>query len=326
MSKAAIIDLGTNTFHLLLVEWEGHRYQILKKVQVPVKLGQGGIERRVITPEAFTRGLNALMDFQLVIQSFADIDHVEVFGTSALRSAENAGQFAREAEKILGCKLQIIDGGAEATLIYDGVRHAVPMGTEPHLIMDIGGGSVEFIIADNKYIYWKHSFEIGGTRLVERFHRNDPLSQEDITNLESFLEAELKTVWHKAQKYAVKTLVGASGSFESFAEIEINLYHFSTEQIPFVHHILQLDHFQGIAKQIISSSRQELLALPGLAAFRAEMMAVVTVLVQYVVNRLAIQKVIVSDYSLKEGVMFGLMKYLGQATTSIAGTGDPIPS
>lgn len=306
-NRAAIIDLGTNTFHLLIFEWEGKRYTILDKVQIPVKLGSGAFETNTIKPEAFERGVAALRQFKELLDT-ENIQMVETFGTSALRNTSNASEFIQTAEEILGTPLQVIAGDKEAELIHEGVSHAVPFGEEPHLIMDIGGGSVEFIIADNKNIFWKKSFEIGASRLLQRFEPNDPMVGDEVETIEDYLEEELSLVWTKAEKYQTRSLTGASGSFESLAAIDMELYHSTAQTQPFVHYILDVDHFLHLSDKLIYASKRELEQMPGLPPFRIEMISIACIMIRYVVQRLRIRKLIVSDYALKEGVMFRIIK------------------
>jgi exopolyphosphatase / guanosine-5'-triphosphate,3'-diphosphate pyrophosphatase len=304
--RAAIIDLGTNTFHILILEWEGQRYQILDKLQVPVKLGKGAFSDHTIREDAFSRGIATMIEFKSLLDRY-QISKVEMYGTSVLRNAQNAADFAKEAEIIIGHPINVISGLEEAELIYTGVKSAVPLGGEPHLIMDIGGGSVEFIIADDSKIFWRKSYEIGAARLVEKFSKTDPMDEESIHQLESFLEAELSMVWVKAAKYQVKTLVGASGSFESVSGMEMEIYHSNRQADHFVHHIIDLHHFEELYHKIISSTIEELSFMPGLPAFRVEMITVGIVMIHYLMHRLSLKKMIASDYALKEGVMVRLM-------------------
>jgi exopolyphosphatase/guanosine-5'-triphosphate,3'-diphosphate pyrophosphatase len=306
LQRAAIVDLGTNTFHMLIIQWEDNLYKVLDKLQIPVKLGKGAFKDSIIQPDAYSRGVSALIEFKSLMASY-DITRVEAFGTSALRNATNTEEFLHEAEILLGTPVKVIDGGQEAEYIYNGVKRAVPLGDEPHLIMDIGGGSVEFIIADGKTIFWKKSYEIGAARLIERFADGDPMSEKAIASLEDYLEKQLEMVWLKAEKYQIKTLVGASGSFETLAAIEMELFHSAKQATHFMHYILQLPLFEKIYNKMLISSQEELAQLPGMPAFRVEMITVAVVMVHYVLHRMRLKKMIVSDYALKEGVMFKLM-------------------
>ena len=313
VQRAAIIDLGTNTFHQIIVEWEGRQYKVLSKLQIAVKLGNKAFLQGRIQEDAYARGIAAIKEFKKLIDEF-HIETVEVYGTSTLRIASNAEEFQIEVEDILQVPLKIIDGDHEAQLIYNGVSHAVPLGEEPHLIMDIGGGSVELIIADEKHVFWKQSFEIGISRLNEKFYHSDPIDNDSISVMEQFLEETLQPLWENADRFAIRTLVGASGSFESLSDIEMELYHSHKQTFPFVHHLMNLNHYREIKDKIISSSKAELAEMRGLIAFRVEMIVVGAIMIDYIMRRLKIKKLIISDYAMKEGIMFTLMEAEKQTT------------
>jgi len=305
--RAAIIDLGTNTFHILIFEWEGNQYKVLHKLQIPVKLGKGAFGTHTIKEDAYSRGIAAMIEFKTIIEQYK-LAKIEVYGTSVLRNASNGAAFAKECESIINAPVHIIDGNREAEMIYAGVKRSVPLGREPHLIMDIGGGSVEFIIADEKTIFWRKSYEIGAARLIENFVVSDPMEDKSIHELEDFLEKELNALWTKTSKYQVSTLVGASGSFESLSSMEMEIYHSNSQSEHFLHHIVDMHHFEEIYHKVITSTQEELLRIPGLPAFRVEMMSVAFILMHYIIHRAQLKKMITSDYALKEGVMFTLMQ------------------
>ena len=305
-SLAAVIDLGTNTFHILIMEWEGRQFKILEKLQIPVKLGKGAFGSHFIRDDAFARGIEAIKEYKKLIDKY-QVSEVAIFGTSVLRNAANGPLFVAEAQSIIGHPVKTISGEEEAELIYMGVRNAVPLGDEVHLIMDIGGGSVEFIIGDAKQIFWMKSYEIGAGRLVERFSNKDPMDKESIAQLESYLETELSELWSQTSKYKLNTLVGASGSFESIASMERKIYQLDKKSADTSFHVIDMQHFDELYKKIISSTQSELRNLPGLPEFRVEMISVALIMVNYVLQRLNLKRIITSDYALKEGVMYKLM-------------------
>ena len=141
--KTAIIDLGTNTFNLLIVEGD----QTLFKTKIAVKLGEGGITNNFIAEEPYRRGLAALKKHIETIKHYK-VERTLAFATSAIRSATNGAVFVKEVKKKLGLNIEVIDGNKEAELIYLGVQQALDLGQENNLIMDIGGGSTEFIICN----------------------------------------------------------------------------------------------------------------------------------------------------------------------------------
>ena len=144
MNKIAIIDMGTNTFHLLIAQVEGGRFYITPREKVPVKIGVGGINRNLITDDAISRALKTMKAFNETLTE-AGVSKVLAFGTSALRNATNGKEVAHLIEVETGIKTNIISGLQEAEYICFGARAAIAMENQKHLIMDIGGGSVEFI-------------------------------------------------------------------------------------------------------------------------------------------------------------------------------------
>ena len=166
----AVLDFGTNTFNLLIVERKDRSFHILHTSKQPVKLGKGGIQTNRITPDAFERGFVAIQNHMETISHY-HVDEIRAFATSAIRNAENGEKFAEEVYHKFGFRVRIIPGEREAELIYKGVRQVVPMDDSNVLILDIGGGSIEFIICNRFGIVWKHSFELGMARVVELFNR-----------------------------------------------------------------------------------------------------------------------------------------------------------
>ncbi|NJK83906.1 MAG: hypothetical protein HC912_08960 [Saprospiraceae bacterium] len=152
MNRYAVIDLGTNTFHLLIVEQ--NRQKLYQERQF-VKLAENGIEH--ISAAPFQRGIETMLHFHRVLKKF-DVQQVQAFGTAALRTAHNGSAFIEEVEEATGIEIQLISGEREAALIQKGVAQAIPATDAHSLIMDIGGGSVEFILANQHEVFWAQSF------------------------------------------------------------------------------------------------------------------------------------------------------------------------
>jgi len=151
--KAAVIDLGTNTFHLIVAELSPAGVEVIYKTNVPVRLGEGRINENVIIPEAFERGIKTLNDFKQEIDRHG-VTLVRAIATSAIRSAGNGVDFVAAASSRAGIEIEVISGEDEASYIFNGVK-ATGIITAPSLIMDIGGGSTEFIICNPDGQLWK---------------------------------------------------------------------------------------------------------------------------------------------------------------------------
>ena len=193
-NRYAIIDIGTNTFHLIIVDIQDGDFSIVRKERELVRLGLGGIDKKVIVPDAELRALRALNSFHTLGKEH-QVSAFFVYATSAVRNASNKETFIKKVFDETGLVIQVIDGDREAELIYKGVKLGDGvLHPEPSLIIDIGGGSVEFIIANEKERLWMQSFEIGGQRLKNMFHTVDPISKEELDKLYQYLKDQLKPV------------------------------------------------------------------------------------------------------------------------------------
>jgi exopolyphosphatase/guanosine-5'-triphosphate,3'-diphosphate pyrophosphatase len=299
-SKVAIIDLGTNTFHLLVAEMKMPP-NIVFRDRAAVKVGQGGINSGFITPQASARALAALKAFRNEIDK-RGVDLVLTFGTSALRNARNREEFISEIRRETGFDIRTIDGDEEATLIFEGVRGALKLGEPKSLIVDVGGGSVEFIIGNEHEIHWKKSFEVGGQRLLERFHRNDPILPTQISELNKYLEGTLQSLFEQLAIHKPQTLVGVSGTFDTLSEIycykEGLPYHEHEPETP-----LTISSFYDTTAQLVKKSRAERMAIPGMIEMRVDMIVAACCLIKLVMDKYPMERIRVSTWSLKEGAL-----------------------
>ncbi|HEV7348329.1 phosphatase [Telluribacter sp.] len=303
-SRLGIIDLGTNTFHLLIVEKSGDGATPLYQTSRPARIGKGGINQRVITAEAIQRALGVLRSFREKLDEYqVPLDHTFAFGTSAIRNADNCAEFCAIILRETGIKITVINGDEEARYIYHGVRSALDLGSRTSLIIDIGGGSVEFIICNKQQIFWKRSFEIGGQRLMERFMRTDPLAESDRKRLYNYFDEQLIPLANAVHQYAPTVLVGSSGSFDTLVDMD---YHHRTGQWPPRHkksYELPREEFYRSYELLVTRSHPERMALPGMIELRVDMIVVAVCLIDYLLRTYGIHDIRVSTYSLKEGVL-----------------------
>ncbi|MEN9743711.1 MAG: hypothetical protein RLZZ65_1516 [Bacteroidota bacterium] len=291
--RRAVIDLGTNTFNLLVADTQTQ--QILFQTKEGVALGMGGINERRIGPEAFQRALTTLRAFKELCVQW-QVKEIKAIGTSALRDAQNANELLTSASDF-GIQIEVITGLQEANLIYKGVELTFAF-AQPALIMDIGGGSTEFIAADAQGPFLAHSFDIGVSRLFQLFEFQDPYSTLDIQKVESFLEERCAAFFKQALP---KVLIGASGSFETFYE----LLHFTPFEAK--GQALQVDtkQFLQMLDLIIGSTQAERDQNQQIIAIRKRMAPLAAIKTRWVLQQMAAEKIFISPYSLKEGVLFG---------------------
>jgi exopolyphosphatase/guanosine-5'-triphosphate,3'-diphosphate pyrophosphatase len=303
MNSIAILDLGTNTFHLLIAEINENSPELIFQETIAVKLGEGGMRDGMINVSAFDRGVSAIRQFKTSIDHYG-VFQIKAFATSALRSASNSEDFIKKILTETGIKIEIIDGNREAELIFSGVRSAINMKDQSSLIMDIGGGSVEFIICDQDQIFWKKSFDIGAARLMEKFHKSDPISESNINELHSNLNSVLIDLKIQLDIYKPKQLIGSAGAFETFASMVDPDFKIQFEKPEFN---IDLDKFEKISKFIIGSNHEERAVTAGIPGVRVDMIVVATLLTRYVLNLYEFKILKLSTYSMKEGILFEMI-------------------
>ncbi|MGC3944004.1 MAG: exopolyphosphatase [Chryseolinea sp.] len=304
-TKIAIIDMGTNTFHLLIAEADSRGYHITYRERLAVKIGKDGINDGVITDQGLHRALLAMQSFKNTIDQ-QQVGRVYAFGTSALRNAANGEDVVNRIKEITGIEATIISGDLEAEYICMGARAAMDI-SEKSLIMDIGGGSVEFIISDNDKIYWKKSLEIGAQRLLEQFQKNDPITPDEVAALDEHFDATLKPLFEALTKFNPHILIGSSGTFDTLSDIFCITHdiHKAPEEIETP---LSLDGFYEIYDDLLHKNREERMQIPGMIEMRVDMIVVACCLIRYVLSKHTFNRIRVSTYALKEGVLATLIR------------------
>lgn len=301
--KVAVIDIGTNTFHLLIADQE-NKSLIFHREKVAVRLGMGGISEGVIADDAIDRAIATLIDFKLTIDKLS-VDEIAVTATSAVRSAGNQKEFVDLVYEKAGLEINVLVGEVEAALIHKGVSEFVEFNNDTGLIMDIGGGSIEFIIADRQEVKWLKSYELGGQRLIDRFHKSDPISITERKLLASFLTQAFIEVFEACKKFKATLLIGSSGSFDTFWDMHAFQADFTPSKKP----SLSVETFKGIHENLMGKNREERLALPGMIPLRVDMIVSASIAVDVVMENCEFSIIKVSPFALKEGVLYhGLPK------------------
>lgn len=300
----AILDFGTNTFNLLIAERKNRGFNILLSSKQAVKLGRGGIQVNRITPDALERGFVAINNHMETIRNY-EVDEIRAFATSAIRNAANGEEFTEEVYRRFGFRTRIIPGDREAELIYKGVRQAVAFREDNDMILDIGGGSIEFIICNKRGIVWKQSFELGMARLLERYSLSDPITSEEIRVLEDYFRQELAPLLEVVKKEKPRTLIGASGSFDTFQAMIMQRKGLESDH--FFAREISLKDYSRLNKALIRSTKEERLAMPGMEPVRVEMIVAATIFVSFVMRACQISHLHHSEFALKEGVISELV-------------------
>lgn len=298
MSRLAVIDLGTNTFNLLIIDWENGMHHQVYATKVGVGLGLGGINKNKLADDAMERGLETLDNYVAKCHELK-VDKIVAFGTSAIRNASNKQVFIDRVKQELNLDIQVISGAREAELIYKGVNLGLTI-QEPFIIMDIGGGSTEFILGDANVLIEAASFEIGAARIFQLRAFEDPYSEADCAFIEDYLDMGVGSFFDQIN---VKQLIGASGSFETFYEL------LSDEPYPANKYvILDKDALLVQLEKVIHSTKAEREQEKRIIPIRKKMAPIAAIKIRWIIRKLNIQKIIISPYSLKEGVISELIR------------------
>jgi exopolyphosphatase / guanosine-5'-triphosphate,3'-diphosphate pyrophosphatase len=301
MRRLAVIDLGTNTFTMLIAEVSDN--QLFKKIyhdRYYIKLAEEGIATIGIAP--FDRAVAALEKFKTAIDEY-DVQTVRALGTAALRTATNGTDLVQTIFEKTGIEVEIIDGDREADYIFEGVRAAFPLADSHDLIMDIGGGSVEFIIANQNGKHWAQSFPIGVAVLKKEFHHSDPMSQNEIQALEQYLLETLQPLQMAIQNLPIRYLIGASGTFDVLERL------FMLEQINEVASTIKLEDTIAFCDSIIPMSSDARYRNQDIPDQRVDMVVVALILIRFIIQTFDIQLIGVSGYAMKEGLISVLSKF-----------------
>lgn len=307
LMRLAVIDLGTNTFNLLIVDVNGKNHTVVFNAKRAVKIGEGALVSGKLLPAPIQRGKATLSEYQGLIVEHK-CDKTFAFATSGIRSTSNGQNFVDEVKAEIGIDINIIDGDEEAQLIYDGVDLAIPFGDKPSVVIDIGGGSTEFIIADKSGVLWKKSYKLGISRILQILEPSNPVKPADLQRLDELLSKELAELITNCAKLNVKTMVGSSGSFDSFAEMLWAQKGISKTTKEIVSDEFDLNEISQLHTSLITSDWTTRSQIPGLVEMRVETIHLASFLVQWTLEKCSLERLLLSTYALKEGVVHRVME------------------
>tara|TARA_R100001143_G_scaffold61071_2_gene61201 strand:+ start:27744 stop:29318 length:1575 start_codon:yes stop_codon:yes gene_type:complete len=321
IKRVAAIDLGTNSFHAVIVDvYSDGSFYTIDKLKEMVLLAEKGFNNR-LSEEAMQRALDALNKIK-TLSEHQGSDRILAYATSAIREAENGGVFIQRVIDEVGIKIIAIPGRMEAELIGLAVQHGVQMPKLPSLIMDIGGGSVEFILADRKKFFYLTSKKLGVARLTSEFIKSDPITPAEIKDLESHFRNNLDDVAQAFALHRGKLMIGSSGTMENIAlmishklkkspNLTVNQLRFTSRQ------------FFDFYKEVITLDHKERSKLVGLDEKRVDLLPVGLVLVNFILQNFAIKEVKISAQALREGIILRFIKQELKDLKEVNVVGDP---
>ncbi|MFB6249489.1 MAG: HD domain-containing protein [Salinibacter sp.] len=319
--RVCVIDLGTNSFHAVIVDAHANgSFQVVDRMKEMVRLGQHGLSANTLPEEAMDRGLQALQRIHLLADGWGT-DEFLAFGTSAIREASNGGAFIRRVRRQLGLRIRPISGEQEAQLIFQGVRRAVGMAA-PTLLVDIGGGSVEFIVAAGGEQVFARSLKLGAARMTERFVTTNPLSAAERDAMRAHFRETLTAVVDACRAYDVTCIVGSSGTMKSLARVALSDGGNGAQTV--FQRTFSAAEVREALKWVIGSTEKQRLAHPAIDPKRVDQIGAGAVLLDTLLTELPeVTHLRVSSNALREGMVVHFMETNYARIRRIAPFRDP---
>ncbi|MFO7800281.1 HD domain-containing protein [Rhodohalobacter sp.] len=306
VKRIAAIDLGTNSFHALIVEiFSDGSFYTVDKLKEMVLLAEKGLGNR-LSDQAMERGIDALKKIKLLADN-QQAETILAYATSAIREAENGGDFIQCVIDEVGVKINAIPGRIEAELIGLAVQHGIRMPKTPAVIMDIGGGSVEFILADQEKFHHLSSKKLGVARMTARFVDHDPITQEEIDSLKKHFDKQLADVAEAFAMHRSSMLIGSSGTMEN---IGLMIAHRNNKTPNLTVNELEFTdkEFFEFYDDVIGLNGKKRAKLKGLDEKRIKLLPAGLVLVYYILKKFGIKRVKISSQALREGIVLRFIK------------------
>ncbi|MCB1214049.1 MAG: Ppx/GppA family phosphatase [Deltaproteobacteria bacterium] len=314
--KVAVFDIGTNSIHMLMAELKANgSFELLGKEKEMVRLGDGMLSSGRLTEERMDLAIRALKKFKFLAET-KGVKQLYAVATSAVRESTNGGDFLKRVYREIGLRIQVITGEEEGRLIYLGVKNSVVLAPGKNLILDIGGGSVEFILVDSQEVHWVRSLKIGSARLYEKFFKKlfkknaSPSPQakaEAFQSLEKFLRKKLKPVVKRLKQEKINHVWATSGTFQNLASMGFFMENPGINSKP---RSLTLEKrtLQKLYAWIKNSTLEQRLEAKGLDGRRVDIILSGGAIAWVLMQELALTSLSLSDAALREGLVYQVLQ------------------
>lgn len=303
MTKIAVIDIGTNSIHMVLADVQPDgSYKILDRFKDMTRLGNGAFTNHRLSDEAITRGLGVIRHLVTLAKN-KGYDRIVAVATSAVREAKNGGDFIDLVAEQTGLKIRVISGTEEARLIFLGVQHSVPMTEQPVLAVDVGGGSVELMAGNREQLLHAKSLKLGAIRLADQFLKRTPPSDGMLRALEETATNQLQGALDSFKTKRFDSVIATSGMAGNLAEV-IHLRR-NNRPLPQLNlATISLKDVKEIEQDLRRSTIKERLAMPGLDAKRVDTLFPATVVLRRLMELTGRDELILCDKAIREGVIY----------------------
>ena len=301
--RIAAIDIGTNSFHLIIAEINPStgRFKTLAREREIVRLGSGSADMKYLSDNAMSRGIETLKRFKRMAD--AARAPIRATATSAVREAVNQDEFKRRVKSETDIKIEIISGMEEARLIYLGVLQALPVFNKQVLLIDIGGGSTEFLIGKQRKIQYDNSLKMGAVRLTHRFFSSKNIDSKSVKLCRQYISGLMNPISRGVRALDTEMVVGTSGTILNIAsmiqrerdeEPSVRLNNFSFSR----------DELESIVEKVVrAKDAKQRSKIDGLDPSRSDIIVAGALILEQVFKEFKIKKMTVSEFALREGII-----------------------
>jgi exopolyphosphatase / guanosine-5'-triphosphate,3'-diphosphate pyrophosphatase len=315
--RIAAIDCGTNSIHMIVVHIRPDlSFEVIDREKEMVRLGSGGLDGKSLTAEAMAAALQAFSRFRRLAESH-QVEEILAAATSAVREADNGGEFLAAVQAETGIKPQVISGTEEARLIHLAAVYGVDVAGASAVVVDIGGGSVEITHGTGTALRVAKSFKLGVIRLTERFVRTDPLSGRDERKLVRHIQNQVSSYLRDIKDAGFDRVIGTSGTILSLGTVAAADRRRVSDDIRNLR--VPAKQIRRLRKQLTELSIGERMKLPGLDPRRADLIVSGAVLLDTVLHRLDAAEITLCDLALREGLV---LDYIQRNRRHIAQAGQ----
>lgn len=294
----AAIDLGSNSFHMVLARVDHGEIRILERLGEKVQLAAGLNEQGELSEESMQRGLDCLRRFAQLTNGLPD-GAVRIVGTNALREARNRGQFMRQVRQIIGHKVDVISGREEARLIYLGVAHTQADDKGKRLVVDVGGGSTEFIVGERFESILRESLQMGCVSFTRSYFAEGKVNASRYAQAYTAARLELMNIEQAIGRLGWQEAVGASGTIRTIGLCMQG----AGQKEPG----LTLEGLSWVKRRVIKAGHIDKIDIPGLKTDRRATLPAGLAILEAIFDALGVQTMTHSDGALREGVLYDLL-------------------
>ena len=307
MPKLAVLDIGTNSIHMVLAEVQpDYSYKILDRFKDMTRLGDGVFTTKRLSDQAMMRGLDVIKSLVTLARN-KGYERIEAVATSAVREARNGGEFLDHVAQQTGLVVRVITGAEEARLIFLGVQNSVALPEQPTLVIDVGGGSVELIVGNRDRIFHARSLKLGAIRMKDLYLIKTPPSKSMLRKLEQAVDQQLKAALGPYKAKRVDGVIATSGMAGNLAEViyvqrtgrplpQLNLTKISVKEIA------------NVEKRLAQSPLKARLAIPGLDPKRVDTLLPSAIVFRTLLDILDKSELTICDKAIREGVIYDFIQ------------------